>query len=100
MNPQENQSSMATPNLGSSFPSFAMAPCMRREFAKWSLAAMPGVGLLSALNRLDAADAPTARPNSKFAGVQVGLNVPYSFANPSMSGDDILKHCVQLGLSA
>jgi sugar phosphate isomerase/epimerase len=40
------------------------------------------------------------KPNSKFAGVQVGLNVPYSFASGSMSGDDILKNCLQLGLSA
>ena len=30
----------------------------------------------------------------------MGLNVPYSFASPLMSGDDILKNCVQLGLSA
>jgi sugar phosphate isomerase/epimerase len=51
------------------------------------------------MNRLAAAETP-GKPNSKVAGVQVGLNVPYSFANPSMSGDDILKNCVQLGLSA
>jgi sugar phosphate isomerase/epimerase len=30
----------------------------------------------------------------------VGLNVPYSFGNPLMSGDEILKNCLQLGLSA
>jgi len=74
----------------------------RREFAKLSLAALPGVGLLSAINRTSAAEAParSGKPNSKFAGVQVGLNVPYSFANGSMSGDDILKNCLQLGLSA
>src|SRR5262245_31346617 len=73
----------------------AVAPCTRREFARL---AVPGVALISALNRLVAAQSP--RPNSKFAGVQVGLNVPYSFANLSMSGDEILKNCVQLGLSA
>jgi len=71
----------------------------RREFAKLSLAALPGASLLSAMNRLGAAE-PPGKPNSKIAGVQVGLNVPYSFANPSMSGDDILKNCLQLGLSA
>ena len=75
-----------------------MSPHTRREFAKRSLAALPGAALLSALNPLRAAEIP-GKPNSKFAGVQVGLNVPYSFANPSMSGDDILKHCLQLGLS-
>jgi sugar phosphate isomerase/epimerase len=70
----------------------------RREFTKLALAALPGAGLLSAVSRLSAAEA-TAKPNSKVAGVQIGLNVPYSFANATMSGDDILKNCVQLGLS-
>lgn len=46
-----------------------------------------------------AAEAPVGRPNSKVAGVQIGLNVPYSFGDMRMSGDDILKNCVQLGLS-
>ncbi len=73
----------------------------RRGFAKLSLAALPGAGLLSAMNRLGAAETPAkpGKPNSKFAGVQIGLNVPYSFGG-STSGDDILKNCVQLGLSA
>jgi sugar phosphate isomerase/epimerase len=74
----------------------------RREFAKLGLAALPGAALLSGVSRLGAAegaaDAP-AKPDSKVAGVQIGLNVPYSFASPIMSGDDILKNCVQLGLS-
>ena len=55
------------------------------------------------MNRLSAAETPAkllGKPNSKVAGVQMGLNVPYSFANPLMSGDDILKNCLQLGLSA
>ena len=69
----------------------------RREFAKLALAALPGTAL-SVPDRLSAAEAP-ARPDSKVAGVQLGLNVPYSFGNPLMSGDDILKNCVQLGLS-
>ena len=50
------------------------------------------------MNRLRAADTP-GKPDSKVAGVQIGINVPYSFANALMSGDDILKNCVQLGLS-
>ena len=63
---------------------------------------MPAVGFLSALNRISAAEtaARSGKPNSKFAGVQVGLNVPYSFASGSMSGEDILKNCLQLRLSA
>ncbi|GDY21910.1 hypothetical protein LBMAG56_32570 [Verrucomicrobiota bacterium] len=74
----------------------------RREFAKLALASLPGVALLSVPHRLGAAEAPGAapgKPNSKVAGVQLGINVPYSFGNPLMSGDDILKTCVQLGLS-
>jgi sugar phosphate isomerase/epimerase len=43
------------------------------------------------------------RPNSTFAGVPIGLNVPYSFGGEmkqqAMTGDDILKHCVALGVS-
>jgi sugar phosphate isomerase/epimerase len=71
----------------------------RRQFTKLSLAALPAVGLFSISNRLGAAET-SARPNSKVRGVQLGLNVPYSFANGEMSGDDILKNCLQLGLSA
>ncbi len=71
----------------------------RRDFAKLALFALPGASLLSSIDLLSAAEA-TAKPNSKVAGVQIGLNVPYSFANPIMSGDDILKNCLQLGLSA
>jgi sugar phosphate isomerase/epimerase len=76
-----------------------MSTHSRREFVQLALAALPGAALLSTTSRLGAADAP-AKPNSKFAGVQVGLNVPYSFANPIMPGDVILQNCVQLGLSA
>src|SRR5207247_9140991 len=59
-------------------------------------------GVLAVVNRLGAEVAPAkpGKPNSKVAGVQLGLNVPYSFANPSMSGDDILTNSLQLGLSA
>ncbi len=79
-----------------------MLPYTRREFAKLALAALPAAGLLSAVNPLRGASSAgvTAKPNSKFAGVQIGLNVPYSFKNPSMSGDEVLANCLQLGLSA
>src|SRR5215813_15252964 len=99
MNHDEQQICASAHTVESQCPASTVVPCTRREFAKWSLAALPGVGWLSALNRLGAEPLP-GRPNSKFAGVQVGLNVPYSFASASMSGDDILKNCVQLGLSA
>jgi sugar phosphate isomerase/epimerase len=40
------------------------------------------------------------KPNSKVAGVQIGLNVPYDFGNNLMSGDDVLAGCLKLGISA
>jgi len=70
----------------------------RREFAKLSLA-VPAAAWLSSLDRLGAAEASHGKPNSKVRGVQIGINVPYSFASPAMSGDEILEKCVQLGLS-
>ena len=75
----------------------------RREFAKLALAALPAAGLFSSTPSLHAAEKsakPGGKPNSKVKGVQIGLNVPYSFSNPAMSGDDILKNCLQLNLSA
>lgn len=73
----------------------------RRQFAKLALAALPAAGMLGFLTRLRAEDAPTlpARPDSKVAGVQIGLNVPYSFADLQMSGSEILDRCVRLGVS-
>ena len=98
----EKQVSVPARSVKSNLPFDIMLPHTRREFAKLSLAALPGAGLLTVMNRLGAAETPArpGKPNSKVAGVQLGLNVPYSFANPSMSGDDILKNCLQLGLSA
>ena len=75
----------------------------RRDFAKWSLAALTSASLLPALNQAVAVETSTkssGKPDSKVAGVQLGLNVPYSFGNPKMSGDDILMNCVQLGFGA
>jgi sugar phosphate isomerase/epimerase len=80
-----------------------MSSYTRRDFTKLALAALPAAGLLSAAGSLRAADKPAkgmGKPNSKVAGVQIGLNVPYSFKNPIMSGDEILENCVKLGFSA
>src|SRR5262245_31704133 len=74
----------------------------RRQFAKLSVAALSGASFFGALTRLGSAESTAktdARPYSKVAGVQIGLNVPYSFGNGNMSGDEILKNCVELGLS-
>jgi len=74
----------------------------RRDVGKLALGVLPVVSVWP--HAVDAARAQAGRPNSNFAGVQVGLNVPYSFGpemkQQGMTGDDILKHCVALGLSA
>ena len=59
----------------------------RRDLGKVALAALPAARLL-------------AKPNSYWGGVQVGINVPYSYGNNNMSADDTLNNTVQLGLSA
>ncbi len=59
----------------------------RRDLGKLALAALPAPLLL-------------AKPNSKFGGVQVGINVPYSFHGLPGSADDVQKFVVELGLSA
>jgi len=69
-----------------------MSTYTRRDFTKFALAA----GALAASSRsLFAA----AAVNSKVNGVQIGLNVPYSFGTPTITGDEILANCVKLGLS-
>lgn len=70
----------------------------RREMGKLTLAGLPAAALL---RDADATAAPRrVKPDSKWAGVQVGMNVPYNFANNSMSGSDTLARCVELGISA
>ena len=61
----------------------------RRELGLLALAAVPGARLLAA-----------TKPDSKVAGVQIGLNVPYNFGARMMDGDDVLKRCVDLNTSA
>ena len=58
----------------------------RRDFTKIGLAALPAAIL--------------AKPNSRFGGVQIGINVPYSFRGMTGSADDILRKVLQLELSS
>src|SRR5262245_20306505 len=60
----------------------------RRDFGTLALAAVPGARLLA------------STPDSKVAGVQIGLNVPYNFGTRMMEGDEVLRRCVDLGISA
>src|SRR5437763_2167161 len=70
----------------------------RRDFGKVALAGIPAAGLV--LNSETAFGSTLAKPNSKWAGVQVGMNVPYNFGGGNfMSGDEILDRCVKLGIS-
>jgi sugar phosphate isomerase/epimerase len=70
----------------------------RRDINKLAIGLVPGAvaadGLVASLR------AQGARPNSKFAGVQIAMNAPYNFGNNNMSADETLARCVQLGVSA
>src|SRR5262245_3338310 len=63
----------------------------RRDFGKLALTALPAARLLAT---------PQTTPNSKFAGVQIGIIAPYSFRGLPNSADDLLKHIVQLGINS
>jgi sugar phosphate isomerase/epimerase len=76
----------------------AMKSYSRRHFSKVSLAALAATGLFPG-NGLIASETVSGKPSSKVAGVQLGINVPYSFSNGQMSGDEILKNCLHLGVS-
>jgi sugar phosphate isomerase/epimerase len=72
-------------------------PYSRREAGKLALAALPAVAFLRGATP---AFARAQKPNSKFAGVLVGLNVPYNFGTQSeWPADRILKAVVDLGVS-
>src|SRR5882724_5357781 len=58
----------------------------RRDLGKLALAAVPATLL--------------AKPDSKWGGVQVGINVPYSYKGLPGTAEDILKYTTSLGLSA
>jgi hypothetical protein len=80
-----------------------MSHTTRRDFAKLALAALPAAGLFSVLNRAQAAEVAKGarpKPNSKVNGVQIGLNVPYSFGGRTMPADEIISNCVLLGVNA
>ncbi|MEP7367291.1 MAG: sugar phosphate isomerase/epimerase, partial [Acidobacteriota bacterium] len=41
-----------------------------------------------------------AKPDSKFGGVQIGINAPYSFHGMPGAADDVQRYMTELGLSA
>lgn len=58
----------------------------RRDLGRLALAALPAALL--------------AKPDSKWGGVQVGINVPYSYHGLPETADDILKYTTGFDLSA
>src|SRR6185503_11649897 len=68
----------------------------RRELGKLMLT-VPAAGWLS---RDVLAAMQAAKPNSKWAGVQVGLNVPYNYGPRTMPVDEVINRTVTLGVSA
>jgi hypothetical protein len=70
----------------------------RRDFGKLALAGLPAAGVLLKSDQTFAS--AFAKPNSKWAGVQVGMNVPYNFSTGNFTtGDVIIQKCVELGVS-
>ena len=82
----------------------------RRALGKLAAAAIPGVGLFSTLRAQTTVPKPElfnalraqggARPNSKFAGVQIGMNVPYNFGGRDMNPDELLERILKLNVNA
>src|SRR5215510_12367652 len=68
----------------------------RREAATLGLSAL---GLLTPIGFSQSAFSQR-KPNSKWAGVQVGLNVPYNFGGRTMNAGEIIERCVHLGVNA
>jgi hypothetical protein len=67
----------------------------RRDFGRVVLAGVPAVALWS-----DRGLAQAAKPNSKWAGVQVGMNVPYSWGTGNfISVDEVIKRSIELGVN-
>jgi sugar phosphate isomerase/epimerase len=70
----------------------------RRHFLFQTAAALSTTVICPSILALESS-LPSGKPNSKVNGVQIGLNVPYSFGDLGMSGNEILQRCVHLGIS-
>jgi len=68
----------------------------RRDFTRLALTAVPAARLIDA----PLFAAMQGKPNSKVAGVQIGMNVPYNFGGRNMEAGQLLKNVVDLGLAA
>ena len=68
----------------------------RRELGRIAVSAMSASGMLP----VSQAWAQRAKPDSTFAGVRVGMNVPYNFGGRDMNADELLDRCLALNVSA
>jgi sugar phosphate isomerase/epimerase len=74
-------------------------PYPRRELLKLGLSALPLGHLLSRPGAALAAPLGTA-PDSRIAGVQIGIIAPYAFRGTAESAEEILAAVVKLGIDA
>src|SRR5690349_1124272 len=75
----------------------------RRDFVKATAGALPLARVLGrevAWGQAARTATPMPKPNSKWAGVQVGMNVPYNFGEGNnMPAEEVLRRCVDLNVS-
>jgi hypothetical protein len=67
----------------------------RRDFGRLAITSLPAIHLF----RTSSVSAFQTRPNSKVRGVMIGMNVPYNFGGRNAPVDEIIRNCVQLGIS-
>lgn len=73
----------------------------RRDFGKFALGSLPMASvLLSNSALLSATPRAAAKPDSVFAGVQIGCICPYSFHNESSKAEDVLSYLLTDNISA
>ena len=73
----------------------------RREFGRVALAGAPAIGALLRGDLAAAAVGQAQRPMSQWAGVKIGLNVPYSFGTGNnISAEDLLARVLEVGFGA
>lgn len=72
----------------------------RREFGRVALVGVPSLGA-ALRGSIGTASAQTAAPMSRWGGVQVGLNVPYSLGlGNNLAAEELLTHLVDLRIGS
>ena len=73
----------------------------RRQFGRVALAGAPAIGALLRGNLAAAAVGQAPPKLSQWAGVRVGLNVPYSLGTGNnIAAEDLLKRVVEVGVGS